>query len=163
MSRYFLLFFLSFPAFGADVSTLKTNGDLDAAVKYCVKNFPKGATSSQEGFEECVRSALATYFNAVVKLTWATDPKTPLVAAAAAPTNTPVPTPAIDRAKEEARAKEQFKILVKSVTCQRCHVGLNASQYTLSQMHAVLTTPSHQEHLGPKDQELIRKLGTMVQ
>jgi hypothetical protein len=154
-----LLFLIAITAQAAEISTVQFSRDLDASSKACLRNFAPGGTGTQEAFETCLSQALNRYYTAVVEKAWGA-PKTKLLAGDASPT--PTPTPEIDRPKEEAKVRDEFKKLVKSARCQRCHVGLDASQFTLAQMHAVLNTPSHRERLGPKELDLLRNLGTLL-
>lgn len=144
----------------AEGPTIESLRDLERATKSCQRNFTSGGVASQDGFEACLRASLDEYYQAIVKKAWGT-PRTPLLEGSAPPPS-PTPLAVVDRAKEEGRAREQFKRLVKSARCQRCHVSMDASQFTLQQMHSVLNTPSHKEHLGPSEFELLRNLGGLL-
>lgn len=134
--------------------------DLQQQTQSCQKNFPSGgATSTQEGFEACLQAAVGQYYTATVTKVWGA-PKSPPRYVEASPAPTAAPPP-IDRAKEEARLKEEVRRLVKSVKCQRCHSGMDGSQFTLAQVHSVLNTPSHRERLDAKELDLLKRLGAV--
>ncbi len=164
MNRFLAALFL-LPAFGfaAEVSTSKFAEELEKATKFCVANYPAGKLSTQEGFEKCLRQSLDIYYTDVVKAVWG-NPRTALVPASPTATAAPTAPPisAEQRSREEARLKDQLATLVTSAKCQRCHVGMNAKQFTFPQLHSVLITPSHQEHLKAKDVEMIQKLGAYL-
>lgn len=151
---------MSAASFGVAVSTTDTARDLDRSAKACLQHFAPGGSGTQEGFEACLKQSLDQYYRSLVAKAWGT-PKSSLVVDTSTPT--PVPTPPIDRAKESARAKEEFKRMVRSTKCQRCHAGMDPSQFTLQQMHSVLNTPTHREHLGPAETEYLKNLGNLIQ
>jgi len=158
-----LLFSLSALSMAAEVSISKFSQELEKATKFCITNYPAGKLSSQEGFEACLKQSLDVYYNDVVRAAWG-NPRSSLRPSPSpiAMSPTPVPVSPAERARDEVWLKEQLGTLVKSAKCQRCHVGMDAKQFTLAQLHSVLITPSHKEHLKAKDMEMIQKLGAYL-
>ena len=166
MQRYFAallvtIFLISVRGTAGEISTTQSAQDLERVARSCLRNFPAGGTATQDGFETCLRQGLDGYYRSVVRAAWG-EIKTPLLATEVLQPLVQSSAPPIDRTKEEAQVRIQYRALVKSARCQRCHVGMNASQFTLAQVHAVLNTPSHREHLGPKEVELLRQLGDLL-
>ncbi len=166
MHRYFAalaIFSILISARGTagEISTTQNAQDLERVTRSCLRNFPAGGTATQDGFETCLRQGLDGYYRGVVKAAWG-EIKTPLLATEVPQQLVQPSAPPVDRTKEEAQVRSQYRALVKSARCQRCHVGMNGSQFTLAQVHAVLNTPSHREHLGPKEVELLRQLGNLL-